>query len=90
MMMINAMKMNLLKQSSIVGLTTQTPQMGYKLRKPSRKITTYEAERRAQKKLEKEYRANVVSDFWKRQSELENEFIEKYTQDELNRKKRNE
>ncbi|EAR89958.2 hypothetical protein TTHERM_00561490 (macronuclear) [Tetrahymena thermophila SB210] len=66
------------------------PRMGWKLRKPSRKVTIYEQERRAQKQLEKEYRAKVISDYWNSQTILENEYIEKYTREELERKKKSD
>ncbi|KAL4437728.1 hypothetical protein ABPG74_012403 [Tetrahymena malaccensis] len=81
------------KAKSQLGLFREfitMPRMGWKLRKPSRKVTIYEQERRAQKQLEKEYRAKVISDYWNSQTILENEYIEKYTREELERKKKND
>lgn len=66
------------------------PRMGWKLRKPSRKITSYEQERRAQMQLEKEYRAKVIADYWSSQTLLENEYIENFNRTETERKKKSD
>lgn len=82
---------NLVKARTQLGLFRDLitmPRMGWKLRKPSRKITSYELERRAQKQLEKEYRAKITADYWNLQTILENEYIERYTNEELERKRK--
>jgi len=66
--------------SSVPKLTSLTHQTKYSVRvtQPRRVNTEFENEKRDYKKLLKSYRLKNISEYWERQTKVENEYIEKW------------
>ncbi|KRX02102.1 hypothetical protein PPERSA_06297 [Pseudocohnilembus persalinus] len=77
-----------LSQKSIGLNFTNT--YNYKLTKPHRKFTDYEFEKFAYNKMVKEYRKQHFQEHFERQTILENDFIEKYNEQQLQKQRNNE